>query len=363
MKRQTILTTALATLLPLAAFALSSSPNASIQPPPQAAVPPVPPAPPAPPAPPRGPGHMRMHDHDMGPKEPVTFLGVETSDVPRVLSEQIGLPRGFGVVVDFVAKDSPAAAAGLQPSDIIKMLNDQIIINPDQLGKLVRSFAEGATINLTVLRKSQEVKLTVTLKKHDVSMGRGPFGNGFNGFEKEWNFDDLDKMNFDFQVPDMTAVRDAVQRAKDEAMRAGDEARKAVRKLRIVTSDDDMTKTTKVDLGNATINWSDDEGELKIERVDGKKTLTAKDKSGKVLFNGPIDTQDQRAKVPPNVRERFEMLEDQDLPEVPPVPNTPKARDDDDDGDESVKLENAHYERAALSPQQRTGWVRSTVLL
>lgn len=301
-----------------------------------------------------------MHDHDMGPKEPVTYLGVETSDVPRVLSEQIGLPRGFGVVVDYVAKDSPAAVAGLQTSDIIKMLNDQIIINPDQLGKLIRSFADGATVNLTVLRKSQEVKLTVTLKKHDVSVGRGPFG-GFEGFEKEWNFDDLGKMNFDFQAPDMAAVRDAVQRAKDEAMRAGDEARKAVRKLRIVTSDDDSTKTTKVDLGNATINWSDDEGELKIERVDGKKTLMAKDKSGKVLFNGPIDTQEQRAKVPQNVRERFEMLEDQDLPEVPPAPGAPKARDED--GDESVKLGNPGYERAALSPQNRTGWVRSTVLL
>ena len=45
---------------------------------------------------------MHMHEHDMGPKEPVTFLGVETSDVPRVLSEQMGLPRGFGVVVDYV---------------------------------------------------------------------------------------------------------------------------------------------------------------------------------------------------------------------------------------------------------------------
>jgi len=301
---------------------------------------------------------MRMHDHDMGPKEPVTFLGVETSDVPRVLSEQIGLPRGFGVVVDYVAKDSPAAAAGLQASDIIKMLNDQIIINPDQLGKLVRSFADGATVNLTVLRKSQEVKLTVTLKKHDVSMRRGPFG----GFEKEWNFDDLDKMNFDFQAPDMAAVRDAVQRAKDEAMRAGDEARKAVRKLRIVTTDDDMTKTTKVDLGNATVSFSDDEGELKIERVNGKKMLSAKDKKGNVLFNGPIDTEEQRAKVPANVRQRFEMLEDQDLPEVPPAPEPPKARDDDD-GNESVKLENPRYERAALSPQHRSGWIRSTVLL
>ena len=82
------------------------------------------------------------------------------------------------------------------------MLNDQIILEPGQLGKLVRSFADGTTVNLTLLRKGKEVKATVKLKKHDAPMHRGPFG-----FEQEWKFDDLGKMNFDFQAPDMTAVR------------------------------------------------------------------------------------------------------------------------------------------------------------
>ena len=35
----------------------------------------------------------------------MTYLGVETSDVPRVLSAQMGLPRGFGVVVDYVVRE------------------------------------------------------------------------------------------------------------------------------------------------------------------------------------------------------------------------------------------------------------------
>ena len=276
MKKQIILTTALAAFLPLAAFAQSPAPTAS-----QPAQQPVPPIPPVPPS--MNHGHMR--EHDMGPKEPVTFLGVETSDVPRVLSEQMGLPRGFGVVVDYVVPESAAAAAGVQQSDIIKMLNDQIILKPSQLGKLVRSFADGTTVNLTLLRKGKEVKVAVKLKKHEASAGRGPFG-----FEQEWKWDDLGKMNFDFQMPDMTAVREAVARAKEEALRAGDEARRAARKLRVVTTDDDTTKTTRVDLGKATITFSDDQGELKLERVDGKKMLTAKDTKGKVLFNGPIDT-------------------------------------------------------------------------
>ena len=65
-----------------------------------------------------------------------------------------------------------------------------------------------------------------------------------------------------------------------------------------MTSDDGLTKSTRIDLGRATITFSDDQGELKMESRDGKKMLTAKDAQGKVLFNGPIDTEEQRAKMP-----------------------------------------------------------------
>jgi hypothetical protein len=199
------------------------------------------------------------------------------------------------------------------------------------------------------------MKVAVKLKTHQTSTGRGPFG-----YEKEWNFDDLEKMNFDFQMPDMSEVREAVARAKAEALRAGDEARRAARNLRIVSTDDKATKTTRIDLGKATVTFSDDQGELKLERVDGKKMLTAKDAKGKVLFNGPIETEEQRAKIPAKVRERFEKLEKQDLPEIPPAPEPPRGPED---GNESARLLNRHYERAALTPKQRTGWTRSTFIL
>ena len=358
MKKQIILTTVMTALLPLAAFAQSPNPTVSV--PPAPAVQPVPPVAPVPPvSPPRG----HVHEHDMGPKEPVTFLGVETSEVPRVLSEQMGLPRGFGVVVDYVVPNGPAAAAGLQPSDIIRLFNDQQIVNPSQLGKLVRSFAEGASVDLTLLRKGKEVKVSVKLGKKDVPAGRGPFG-----FEQEWNFDeldnfdDLDKMKFDFKAPDMSAVREAVARAKDQAMRARDEAQRAVRGLRIVTTDDGLTKSTRIDLGKATITFSDDQGELKMESVGGRKMLTAKDAQGKVLFNGPIDTEEERAKLPANVRQRFEKLERQELPKVPAAPEPPEAPRAPEP-EESARLQNLRAERAALTPNHRSGWVRSTMLL
>src|SRR6266513_1552507 len=122
--------------------------------------PPAPPGPPVAPAPPETPDR-----HEKMPKVPVTFLGVETSEVPSVVSEQLGLAKGFGLVVDYVVPDGPAAAARVQQNDIIKMLNDQILINPNQLSKLVRSFSEGTTVTLTVFRKGQEQKITVKLTK------------------------------------------------------------------------------------------------------------------------------------------------------------------------------------------------------
>jgi PDZ domain len=357
MKTQIILTSALAILLPSVAFA--QSPTAVPSAPAIQSIPSVPPVAPAPPPPPRG----HFHEHENGPKEPVTFLGVETSGVPRVLSEQMGLPRGFGVVVDYVVPNGPAASAGLQPSDIIRMLNDQQIVDPGQLGKLVRSFAEGTSIDLTLLRKGEEVKVSVKLGKKEVPAGRGPYG-----FEQKWDFDSdrEDGMKFDFKMPDMTAVREAVsaavQQAKAEAARAGEDASGAARRLRIVTRDDDTTKSTRIDLGRATVTFSDDNGELKMESVNGHKMLSAKDAQGHVLFNGPIDTEEERAKLPANVRQRFEKLEHQELPEVPESPEAPEAPRAPEP-EESAHLQGLHSERAALAPNHRSGWVRSTFVL
>src|SRR4051812_9192888 len=96
MKKYLSLTTALAAMLPLAPPAQTGVPSAPTPPkPPQQPIPPAPPTVPAPPAPPAR--HPHRMDHEA--KEPVTYLGVETSEVPRVLSAQMGLQRGFGVVV------------------------------------------------------------------------------------------------------------------------------------------------------------------------------------------------------------------------------------------------------------------------
>ena len=269
------------------------------------------------------------------PKVPVTFLGVETSEVPRVVSEQLGLPKGFGLVVDYVVPDGPAAAAGVQQSDIIKMLNDQILVEPGQLAKLVRSYAEGTSVTLTILRKGAETKVTVKLVKREVPSHENFFGPGSDkhhhpGMDFGQMNQDLDKMKDEFHNMQLgPTIRNAVRDARREALRATEEARRVARQINIVSSDNGAMKSTKIDLGKAQIVFSDTQGEMKIETVDGKKMLTAKDPQGRLVFSGPVDSKEDLDKVPADVRQRYDKLERKDLPGV----TSTTAGDNDNDND------------------------------
>jgi PDZ domain-containing protein len=325
MKIKSIVTIAAVGLLPISGFAQT---------------PPAPPEPPAPPHPPRPPGH-----HEKGPRVPVTYLGVETSQVPDVVSEQLGLAKGLGLVVEYVEPNSPAASAGVQQNDIIKMLNDQILIEPSQLRKLLQTFSEGTEVALTILRKGKEQKLTIKLAKKEVPQRHSMVPGGNHDWH--WDFDETGdlgeqmqelKEQLKEQLGDTRGiVRGAVIQAHEAARRAREDARRAAREIHILSRDNGALKATNIDLGNAQIVFSDDKGELKLENVDGKKLLTVKDPQGKLVFSGPVETQEDFDKLPADVRDRYEKLQQNDLPEVAPRNDVDNedADDDDDDGAEN----------------------------
>jgi hypothetical protein len=119
----------------------------------------------------------------------------------------------------------------------------------------------------------------------------------------------------------------------------------------VSTTDDNGTiKTTRIDLGKAQIVYSDAKGEMKIESVEGKKQLTAKDPQGRLLFAGPVETKEDRDKMPADLRERFEKFKEKDLPAAipPPPPMTPGSDVDEDDNDsdsESAEVNQISFQR------------------
>src|SRR5438876_9255904 len=345
MKIKSIATIAAIGLLPISAFTQT---------------PPTPPQPPAPPHPPGVPGHPGHHDK--APKVPMTFLGVETSQVPTVVSEQLGLPKGLGLVVDYVVPDSPAASAGVQQNDILKMLNDQILMEPSQLRKLLQTLSEGTEVTLTILRKGQEQKITVKLAKKEMPQ-RHSMMPGEN-HDWDWDFDETGDLGEQMQElkeqlkeqlgdAQRGIIRGAVIQAHEAAKRAREDARRAAREIRILSNDHGTLKATKIDLGKAQIVFRDGKGEMKLENVNGKKLLTAKDTQGKLLFSGPVETKEDLDKLSADVRERYEKLQQNDLPAVAPqadADNTDDVDDDDDDEGESREPSSEQVSFKSLLP-------------
>jgi len=314
------------------------------------------------------------------------FLGVESSPVPGVLCEQMGLLKGFGLVVDYVVPDSPAATAGVQQNDILKMLNDQILMEPNQLRKLLQSFQDGTTITLTILRKGQEQKLTVKLSKKEVAKRNAynMMNGGFDDFD--FNFDELGNVNVDMgdlkerlqdmkeqmkervaeqkeQLKDRLAeqkdvIREAVARAHEAAERAREGVKRTIdNNVQVHTSSNGL-QTTRIDVNKAQIVFSDDKGELRIENVDGKKVLTAKDPKGLLLFSGPVETQQDIEKLPGDIRQRFEKLQQNDLPSAFASPRNWNIDDqdndqnaDDENDDEDSDSDSDAPEQVSITPQ------------
>lgn len=232
------------------------------------------------------------------PAEPTTFLGVSTSRVDPTLTEQLGLQREVGLVVSDVVADSPANGL-LKRHDILLKLNDQILINVEQLGVLVRSYREGDEVTLTYVRAGKQetvkVKLAQRLAPRIASIPQA-------GFDVWQQF-----------VPASAATfsHGTVQVGRVPGAMAGEEVNRTLSLARpnVTISAGPAPIARLVDVGRSNLVFSDEAGSLELQVTDGKKELVAKDPAGTVLFSGPINTDEERKAMPESVRLRFEQME------------------------------------------------------
>jgi len=90
-------------------------------------------------------------------------MGVTIQEVSQSLAESFALKSTAGALVSSVEKGSPAAAAGLEPGDIILKLNDTTIGRSSELPPLVAALKPGTQVRLHVWRKgaSRDLALSV----------------------------------------------------------------------------------------------------------------------------------------------------------------------------------------------------------
>jgi hypothetical protein len=77
----------------------------------------------------------------------------------------------------------------------------------------------------------------------------------------------------------------------------------------VTATADDKGTVTVTQTNNTRLTWNDGDGSGELQIENGKKKLTARDRDGKEIFSGPIDTEDQLKSLPAGLRERLERLE------------------------------------------------------
>jgi len=88
-------------------------------------------------------------------------LGIAIQEVNQSLAESFGLKKTAGALVGSVAKDSPAAKAGLQPGDVILGINGKDIDSANQLPEIVAAMPSGDIAKLQVWRKGSARQIDV----------------------------------------------------------------------------------------------------------------------------------------------------------------------------------------------------------
>jgi serine protease Do len=91
------------------------------------------------------------------------WLGVVIQDVTRELAESFGMDRPEGALIAQVLPDSPAAAAGLEPGDVVLSFNGNDVPTSGALPPMVGRATVGSTVPVEVMRDGERERLEVTL--------------------------------------------------------------------------------------------------------------------------------------------------------------------------------------------------------
>ena len=282
----------------------------------------------------------------------VPFIGVVTSPLGEAVRAQTNLTEDVGLSVDVVSPDSPAAKAGLKAHDILAKYDDQLLCAAVQLSALVKRTGTGNKATFTVVRGGKELPIEVTVGEHaaqatfkvegvNIAMGQpgqpgGPrvvagqplapevirlieeMGSKAGGAVFSGQY------GFAVPAPGVDAPVIPQGSAPLELQSNQIQPNQIQRNQRIVLVNPNVQSQSQ----SVSIVANDD-GRVELRETNGKRTVTILDKSGAQQYTGPLDTREDREKIPADLRSRVEQAEASAGPKAvispltPPVPAAP----------------------------------------
>ncbi len=236
------------------------------------------------------------------------YLGIYATKVNPNVSHQLKLTENLYLNVELVAKNSPAEKAGIQKFDLLLQMDDQILVNQEQLKYLVRSKMPTDKVILTLLRQGEKQKITVKLGETNLTEEDPLRNSGLSNRFPQYDPFGMDSFGKDPFLHNPQNLQDLIERFNQIGGRH--------RKILPPAQSDDEPLHPKANIesfssqtSQSQVMITDEEGTLEWTEKDGQKSLRATDPNGKVLFDGPIDTKEDRKGLNKNLKSRLEKLE------------------------------------------------------
>lgn len=230
----------------------------------------------------------------------VTWLGVLSEPVSEDLAWHLKLDSG--VIVRVVDPTSPAFEAGLKDRDIILKIGGLAVQTRDQVRTAITSRQPGEEVVLRVQRQGEQMDLKVTLgERETIPQVRG-------ALRLEDNFPGLGQiiprgMNND----DLALLQQQLLKRVEDALKDGAGGTAGLNDLlkKNIPGGQSFNLATR---SSSSFSFSDDQGTVEMTMVDDERKVKVTDLDGKVLFDGPYSTEEQKNAVPAELRERIDAL-------------------------------------------------------
>ncbi|MCP5521331.1 MAG: PDZ domain-containing protein [Verrucomicrobiales bacterium] len=263
--------------------------------------------------------------------QPTAYLGVELREPDETLLEQLDRSReDGGVLIEQVIDDSPAARAGLVKHDLITELDAKKVTEPRQFAEIIGRWKPGDCVALKLLREGKPVEVKVELGKREPADAQQ-----LKQFRRQYMVAPKIEVNaLPNQSGSVIIMKSPNTGAGDPfgeggtsagfgmgTMMGGATGNPTVQNVEIHTT---ARGTGTVQSRIGTVISRDPAGELAVRQEGDSRHVTVKDAEGNVLFEGEVNSDTDREKLSPEVRERLEKVEqllqqNLDRPEAPPV--------------------------------------------
>ncbi len=247
------------------------------------------------------------------PTRKIAMIGLAGAPTSETLSQHLGLERGNGLTVYRVVPGSAADKAGLRVHDVLTELDGKKIGSQQDLREAVTAHKPGDEVTVKFIHhgKAAEKQVVLGARGKDFPMMRGaaPWFQGMDDIpdadirriqeETRKHIDQIRRqleqqrgmqMNLQKMLENMIPQGDAIPNRQAEPQRA--------------------QRKMKSDFFNISseVSAADDQGSAIMKTRNGKKEVIVKDKAGKVLYEGPYDTEQDKAAVPDDIRDRLKEL-------------------------------------------------------